>query len=107
MLDIEWFRAKVRASDYEVASHADEERQVEKVTMADLEEAVITGEIIEDYAARNDPRGHACLLSGKSRAGDPIHMVVAKTVSERMRICTVYRPTEDRFKDAKFRRPKS
>ena len=106
MISIHWFRDKVRSSEYEMASHADEERQIERVTMADLEAAVLGGEIIEDYEDRQDIRGHACLISGQCLDGAPLHVVAAKTTKGRMRICTVYRPTEKRFKDAKVRKPR-
>jgi len=106
MLDIEWFRSKIKASDYELTSHANEERQAEMVSIEDLEKAVLAGEVIEDYESRKDSRGHSCLIYGPCEDESPLHVVVAKTPQGDMRVCTVYRPEEEKFKDGKKRRIK-
>jgi hypothetical protein len=58
-LDIEWIRQQVRAGNYEFSGHADDERQAERIPIAEVEEALLAGEVLEDYP--NDPRGPRCL----------------------------------------------
>ena len=53
----------------------------------EIEAAVATAEIIEDYPT--DKYGPSVLLLGFSRAGRPLHIQVA---DERTRIVTVYEP---------------
>ena len=61
-MDIEWIKHQVRSGNYEFSGHADDERQAEKIPIADVEGALINGEILEDYP--NDPRGPSCLVLG-------------------------------------------
>lgn len=53
-------------------------------------EAIESDEIVEDYP--NDPRGHSCLLMGKTRGGKVIHVVCAPK-ADYLAIITVYAPT--------------
>lgn len=67
----------------------------------EIEEAMINGEILEDYV--NDPRGPSCLVLGYGREGYPIHLVCGQTPSKALRIITVYIPTPPRWIDPKTR----
>ena len=83
-----FIRDKVRNNEYDLSAHAHNERQEEQITVAEIEKALLNGDIIEKYP--NDPRGESCLIvlvvSGKS-----LH-VVCGTRKERLLIVTVYRP---------------
>jgi hypothetical protein len=101
-LDIEWIRQQVRSGNYEFSGHADDERQAERIPIAGVEEALRNGEIIEDYP--NDPRGPSCLVLGHGSPGYPIHVVCGQTPSGRLRLITVYIPSQPKWVDERTRR---
>jgi uncharacterized protein DUF4258 len=59
-LNIDWTRQQIRSGAYEFNGHAEDERQVDRFTISEVEEALLNGEILEDYP--NDPRGPSCLV---------------------------------------------
>ena len=101
-MDIDWIKARVSNAEHEFSSHADDERQAEKISISEVELALLQGEIIENYPA--DPRGHSCLVLGYGSEGYPIHIVCGRTPSDRIRIITVYIPALPKWLDAKTRR---
>ena len=101
-MDIEWIRQQVRSGNYEFSGHADDERQAERIPIADVEEALLNGEILEDYP--NDPRGPSCLVLGHGSPGHPIHVVCGQTPSRRLRLITVYIPSQPKWVDERTRR---
>ena len=68
-MDIEWIKQRVRSGNYEFSGHADDERQAKRISIADVEGALLDGEILEDYP--NDPRGPSCLVLGHGSPGHP------------------------------------
>lgn len=72
-MELRWIRQRIRAGDYEFSAHADDERQAEKIPIAEVEVALLNGEILENYPT--DPRGPSCLVLGYATAGYPIHVV--------------------------------
>lgn len=81
---------RVRKKDYRVTLHAEKERDADKITKREIEEAILSKktEIIEDYP--DDPRGESCLVLGFTAEGEPIHIVCG--VSSPIIIITMYRP---------------
>jgi hypothetical protein len=72
------------------------------ITPSEVEAAVRTGELIEDYPS--DPRGHSCLLLGWGEEGRPIH-VVCSPKEDYLAIITAYLPDPDQWaNDFKWRR---
>ena len=72
------------------------------ITPSEVEAAVRTGELIEDYPS--DPRGHSCLLLGWGEEGRPIH-VVCSPKEDYLAIITTYLPDPDQWaNDFKRRR---
>jgi hypothetical protein len=65
-------RAKVRAGDYRFTIHSLERRIERSITKSDIEEAILGGDIIEDYP--EDKYGPSCLILGFTRQGRPIHV---------------------------------
>ena len=90
-MDSQAIRRLVRARKYEISKHAEKEREADKITVGELEEALTRCEIIEDYP--NDPRGPSCLVLGF--CGErPIHAVCAiKADPDEVLIITVYDPS--------------
>tara|TARA_B100000959_G_scaffold263989_1_gene303935 strand:- start:3439 stop:3612 length:174 start_codon:yes stop_codon:yes gene_type:complete len=54
-MDIQDIREKFARDEYEISFHAEKERYAEDITISDLEKAISTCEIIEEYP--DDPRG--------------------------------------------------
>ena len=72
-----------------------------RILEQEVYEAVLAGEIIEDYA--EDTPYPSCLVFGRPQAGRPIHAVCAHVQEEdRVIVITVYEPDPVRWID--FRR---
>lgn len=104
-MDIDEVRLLVRSGIYEVSLHAQQERLAEDLDIADIETAIFSGEIIEDYPT--DPRGPSCLVSGRT-GSRPVHVVLGwahrKTgVKPILRVITVYIPKPPKWKDNQTR----
>ena len=104
-MDLQWIQQCIRTEEYEFSAHADDERQAEKIPLAEVELALLNSEILEDYPT--DPRGPSCLVLGYASAGYPIHVVCGQTPSRRLRIITVYIPSLPKWQDPRTRRRSS
>ncbi|MEW6173021.1 MAG: DUF4258 domain-containing protein [Bacillota bacterium] len=89
-MDIKFIRQAVSLERYEISQHAERERRNDGLNLADIENAVRTGEVIEDYP--DDQRGASCLVFGWAHDGRPVHLVVGFLLREWIRIITVYVP---------------
>ena len=100
-MDIEWIKRQIRSGSYEFSGHSEDERQAERISIADVEAALLNGEVLEDYP--NNPRGPSCLVLGYGIPGYPIHVVCGQTPSRRVRLITVYIPSQPRWVDERTR----
>lgn len=73
MMDINDIKDKVRNSKYKISFTHTEKLRQRKIEIRELEEAIFTGEIIEEYPA--DPRGQSCLILGYTQGNRPLHIV--------------------------------
>ena len=87
-MDINFIREKVRSQEYDLSSHAHRERQEEQISIAEIEQVLLAGDIIEKYP--NDPRGESCLIGAKVE-NKPLHVICGMR-GERLLIVTTYRP---------------
>ena len=94
-LDIAEIKAKVHANAYVYSHHADLERKADNLTLTQVEEALLTSTILEQYP--DTGRGASCLLVGFSEA-IPIH-VVCGWRGEKVVLITVYIPGPPKFVD--------
>lgn len=94
-MDIEEIKVQVRANQYVYSFHAEIERRADELTFAQVEEALLNGEILEQYP--DTGRGESCLIVGF--AGDlPIHAVCGWR-REKLALITVYVPRPPKFVD--------
>ncbi|MGG6242303.1 DUF4258 domain-containing protein [Nodosilinea sp. AN01ver1] len=98
-MDIESIQEKTRAEEYVYTSHADIERKVDDLTLLQVEEALLNGEVLEQYP--DTGRGESCLVLGYS-SNLPIHIVCGWR-GERVAIITIYIPRPPKFIDPKTR----
>lgn len=95
MIDIDWIQEKIRNNEYYFSKHGDQERQNDNLSIAEVEEALITGRVLEQYA--DTGRGESCLVAGFSNKGKPIHVVCGYR-GNWLVIVTVYVPIPPKFK---------
>ena len=94
-MDINEIKAKVHANHYVYSQHAELERRVDDLTFAQIYEALLNGQILEQYP--DTGRGESCLVVGF--AGElPIH-VVCGWRGEKVALITVYVPRPPKFID--------
>ena len=102
-------RRLVAAGRYEFSGHAQQERLEDDLDVLEIEQALLSGDILEEYP--DDPRGESCLMLGF--AGDkPIHAVVGwaskrGAVRRTLRVITVYAPQPPKWIDPRTRGVKS
>lgn len=84
-----WLRKKVTAEQLRVTQHAQQEMVNEEITLDEVIESILAGEILEYYPEHR--RGPCCLVNGTTRNGRPLHVVCA-TGSQTLIFVTVYEP---------------
>ena len=92
---IEWIQEKIRSNEYYFSKHGDIERQTDNLTIVEVEEALRTGRILEQY--EDTGRGNSCLVVGFTDLGKPLH-IVCGTREDWLVIVTVYVPGPPKFK---------
>lgn len=104
-MNVDEIQRLVRQGKYEFSIHAQQERLDEDLDVTEIEEALVQGEILEEYPA--DPRGESCLILGYAGI-KPIHTVLgwaSKSPAERiLRVITVYIPQRPKWQDPRTRR---
>ncbi len=95
MFEISWILERIRKGEYYFSKHGDQERQNDNLTIAEVEEALLGGRILEQY--EDSGRGESCLVAGFTEAGKPIHIVCGRRGGWLV-IITVYIPRPPKFK---------
>lgn len=108
-MQIDEIRKLIRAGRYEVSLHAQQERLEDDLDISEIETAILSGEIIEDYP--DDPRGPSYLVSGQA-GSKAVHVVLGwartREKEERtLRMITVYIPKAPKWSDPRTRGEKS
>lgn len=101
-MDTSILREKLRKGDYKLSNHALIKRGLRKFTDDDIVDAILQGEIIEDYP--DDPRGKSCLILGETKDDRPLHVVCGLADDGKLLMITVYFPDENEWMDFKTRR---
>jgi len=104
---LRFIRAHIQNKRYRLTKHATTVRLERGITIAELEQALLNGEIIERYP--NDHPYPSCLVLGWLASGDPLHIVCSRgDVEPALRIVTLYEPEdalwESDYKTRKVRR---
>ena len=56
---------RIRTKNYEITGHAEEEREDDDLSVADLRDAILTGRVVQILT--NDPRGSRYVVRGKAQ----------------------------------------
>jgi hypothetical protein len=83
------FRRAVREHQIKISLHAAEEALSEEITRSEIEAALLSGQVLEDYP--DWWLGPSCLIYGRTAPGRDLHLVVSYTVLP-ITIITVYEP---------------
>jgi len=95
MFKIDRITERVQKTEYYFSKHGDKERQNEDLLISEIEEALFSGRILEQY--ENKGRGESCLVVGFTNGGKPVHVVCGE-IGEQMVIIPVYIPRPPKFK---------
>ena len=95
MLKIGWIKECIERGNYYFSGHGDQERQNDNLRIAEVEEALLKGRILEQY--KDTGRGKSCLVVGFTEKGKPIH-IVCGIRGDLLVLITVYIPRPPKFK---------
>ncbi len=96
MMDIEAIKEKIGRGRYTISFTHTEKLRQRRIRAQDVEMAVKTGTIIEEYP--DDPRGSSCLILGM--VGErPLHVLCGYLEAEEILIITAYEPDTVEWKD--------
>jgi hypothetical protein len=82
--------------------HAVDQSILKHITRREIEEALATGEVIEDYPT--DKYGPSCLVFGVTSTSRPIHVQCTYPDNPKVKIITVYEPDPNKWIGFRVRR---
>ncbi|MBI5204852.1 MAG: DUF4258 domain-containing protein [Nitrospirae bacterium] len=101
-MEIEEIRVKISIGEYRFSDHAVKRMIKRTIDRTEIEEAVLSGEIIEKYP--DDKYSPSCLIYGRSKAGRHLHMQLS--LPPTVVVITAYDPDETEWIDYRVRRAK-
>jgi len=99
---IEEIRQKIARDQFEFSLHAVDQSVLRRISVQELREAIMDGEIIEDYA--DDKYGPSCLILGFTLAHRPLHIQCSYPSRPLVKIITLYEPDPALWIDFRVRR---
>lgn len=100
-MDFRTIKKHIRKKNYLFSEHADEERTKDKLSVEEIEQAILSGEVIEERL--DDQRGESRLIAGKSGEGKLLHIVIGLRFGIPV-IVTNYMPSKEEWIRGKIRR---
>jgi len=101
-MEIEEIRVKIGVGGYRFSDHAVKRMIKRDIERIEIEEAVITGEIIEEYP--DDKYSPSCLIYGRTKSNRHLHVQVS--IPPTVVIITTYEPNESEWINYRVRRNK-
>ena len=102
-MELDEIRAEITTGKYRFSDHAVKRMIRRSIDRMEVEEAVLRGEIIEEYL--DDKYSPSCLIFGVSRAGRHLH--VQLSLAPAVIVITVYEPDASEWINNRVRRTKS
>ena len=93
---------KIYNNAFEFSEHAVTQAIVRAISVQEIREAMINGEIIEDYS--NDKYGSSVLILGFTQGQRPLHIQCTYPSRPLVKIITLYQPDEQRWINYRVRR---
>jgi len=88
-VNIETIQEKIKEGRYSISFTHTEKLRQRRIKAEDIEQAIATGSVIEDYP--EDRRGPSCLLLGFA-GKRPLHVVCGQLKTDEVLIITEYEP---------------
>jgi hypothetical protein len=101
-MKIDGIRDKISVRDYRFSDHAVKRMIKRSIDRIEIEGAVLSGEIIEEYP--DDKYAPSCLIYGRTKAGRHLH--VQLSLPPAVVVITVYEPNGTEWIDFRARRIK-
>ena len=98
----EQIRRKAADDLFELSRHAVTQGAARGIMVRELREALVRGEVIEDYP--NDKYGPSCLVLGLTDRGRPLHVQCSHPSRPVLKIVTLYEPDPELWIDHRQRR---
>jgi Domain of unknown function (DUF4258) len=102
-MEIGEIRAKISTGNYRFSDHAVKRMIRRSIDRIEVEEAILIGEIIEEYP--DDKYSPSCLVYGVSKAGRHLHMQLS--LPPAVTVITAYDPDASEWIDYRVRRIKA
>ncbi|MFZ5519103.1 MAG: DUF4258 domain-containing protein [Candidatus Zhuqueibacterota bacterium] len=99
---IEEIQKKIGRDQFEFSKHAVDQSIIRSISVQEVREAILNGEIIENYP--KDKYGPSCLILGKTTKSRPLHIQCSSPSRKRIKIITMYEPDPARWVEFKKRR---
>jgi hypothetical protein len=87
---IDELRQKISRGAMEYSLHAVRQMVARNITPEEVADAILAGEVIEDYPEDKD--GPSCLVLGRTRAGRSLHLQCTHPSRPLVKIVTAYEP---------------
>ena len=101
-MEIQEIKGKIGIGEYRFSDHAVKRMIKRSIDRTEIEEAVLSGEIIEEYP--DDKYSPSCLIYGRTKSGRHLH--VQLSLPPAVVVITAYDPDETEWIDYKVRRTK-
>jgi len=101
-MELTGIRVKIQTGEYRYSDHAVKQMIKRSIDRREIEEAVSTGEVIEEYP--DDKYSPSCLVYGKTKSGRDLHVQLSLPPS--VVIITTYGPEKAEWIDCRVRREK-
>ena len=102
-MELNEVKAEITTGNYRFSDHAVKRMIRRSIDRMEVEEAVLTGEIIEEYP--DDKYSPSCLIYGVSKAGRHLH--VQLSLPPAVTVITAYDPEASEWIDYRVRRTKA
>jgi len=102
MTQTERIQATVAANEFEFSRHAVDQSLRRRISVQEVREAVVVGQIIEDYP--DDKYGPSCLFLGYTQKARPLHIQCSYASRPLVKVITVYEPDPDQWADLRTRK---
>src|SRR4030066_2341179 len=102
-MEIQEIKGKIGIGEYRFSDHAVKRMIKRSIDRIEIEEAILIGEIIEEYP--DDKYSPSCLIYGRSKAGRHLH--VQLSLPPAVTVITAYEPDASEWIDYRVRRTKA
>ena len=102
-MELDEVQSEIRTGNYRFSDHAVKRMIRRSIDRMEVEEAVLRGEIIEEYP--DDKYSQSCLVYGVSKAGKHLHVQLSLPAA--VIVITAYEPDASEWIDYRVRRTKA